>query len=45
MNKARIYNVECTKGYMMSEQGKGLSLRPWGNRLGSAYEDYICLVM
>ncbi len=29
-NTVKIYKVETTKGYMMSEQGIGFSLRPWG---------------
>lgn len=31
MTTTKIYHNTCTKAYMMSEQGSGFSLRPFGN--------------
>jgi hypothetical protein len=31
LNKVRIFKINCEKAYMMSEQGAGLSLIPWGD--------------
>lgn len=31
MKRVKIYVVECTQAYSMSEQGVGFSLRPWGD--------------
>lgn len=31
MATVTIYEVECTKAYMMCEQGTRFSLSPWGN--------------
>jgi len=39
MGTATIYKVTCTKAYMMSEQGTGYSLQPWGNNTVD-YEGY-----
>lgn len=39
MNTAKIYKITITKAYMMSEQGEGYSLRPWGNNT-DYYEGY-----
>ena len=31
MATVTIYKVDCTRAYMMSEQGTGYSLEPWGS--------------
>ena len=38
---ARIYKVTCVEAYMMSEQGTGYSLDPWGTdtRYYKGYDD------
>lgn len=35
MAKIRIFKIECTRAYMMSELGTGLSLYPWGKNTES----------
>ena len=39
MSTVKIYKVTRTKAYMMSEQGTGFSLTPWGNNTPD-YEGY-----
>lgn len=39
MKTVKLYKVTCTKAYMMSEQGCGYSLIPWGSDT-SYYEGY-----
>lgn len=40
-NTVKIYNVTITQAYMMSEQGTGFSLNPWGKNTMyySGYDD------
>ena len=39
MQRVKLYQITITKSYMMSEQGTGFSLEPWGNNT-DYYEGY-----